>query len=113
MALSDIDNIDALDSIDYVNASDETLAKEFLAVLFHHTNDPRSIELFYGQMKAEGFEDVNSGDIRIVIESPTVRVRFYQTGANKTRCHLYLYVDSEWVLTSEIVQDGIFSAAGA
>ncbi len=112
MALTNIANIDALDTVLNINATDETLLKSFLKELVHQTRDDRKIELFYGQMAAEGFANVGDGEVRIVVESPTIRVRFYQSGAVTTRCQMYALVDSTFVLISELVQAGQFSADG-
>ena len=114
MSTTNINNLDALDGVDNINAADETKIKAGLRTLLHHTNDSRfCIDLFIGQMAAEGFANVAAGATRATVESPGALVKFIQTGANKTRLEAYVSVSAEWVKVNEMVMDDQLSAAGA
>lgn len=114
MATTDIDNLDALDGVDNINAADETKIKAGLRMMLHHTNDARfCIDLFIGQMAAEGWQNANSGDLRALVESPNCRVTFTQTGANKTRLDGYVKVGDDWIKVNTMVMDDQLSATGA
>ena len=114
MALTNIDNLDGLDAVAAINAADETFIKAGLREILHHTNEQLfCLDLFLGQMAAEGFANVSAGEVRAVVESPTARVQFINTGSSMTRIHGFTLVDSEWKRVSEIVTDGQLSAAGA
>lgn len=114
MALTNINNLDALDGVANINAADELVIKAGLRTMLHHTNDARfCIELFIGQMGAEGWANVAAGAVRAVVESPTVRVQFVQTGANKTKMIGYVKVGDDWMIVNTMVMDTQLSAAGA
>lgn len=114
MALTNINNLGGIDALDNLNAADETFIIEGLRNLLLHNDDPRfAIELFVGQMAAEGFANAGMGAVRAVVESPTVRVQFIQTGANMTKLVGYVKVDSTWMEVTTCVVDGQMSAAGA
>jgi hypothetical protein len=113
VAVTNINNLDGLDAVDNINAADEVIVKSVLQDFLFHTHARAAATLFIGQMAAEGFANVSDGQVRITVESPTIKVAFYHVGSYKTRAHMYEKVSGAWRKISEKVYDGQFSAAGA
>lgn len=90
-----IDNLDGLSTVTGITADDETLIKAALKELFFHINF-RALGLFIGQMTGEAFIDVDNGELRAQIASPTIRVNFYGQDADRMKVTVDEYVGSAW-----------------
>ena len=106
MATTNINNLDALDSVINIAAADETLIKSLLEDVMDF--DKRTMQLFIGQMAAEGFTQIQTGT-RVTLESPTVKVLFIQQEANRVQVLTHYLVDGEFVLIGERVLPGAFT----
>ena len=101
MALSNINNLDALDTVANIGAGGEAIIKEAITTTFKRFlgDESRLINLFVGQLAAEGFTpDVG---VVYVIESPTVRLSISKAAAGQYYVEAYLNVSSVWTLVNK------------
>jgi hypothetical protein len=110
MAVTNINNLDGLNAVPGFTADDETLVKAIVTEVLFHGNFRALSGLFVGQMAAEGFIDIDVGELRATLESPTIQIRFYDTGVGKTQVNVYELVSAAWVLRMELEYDGSFSS---
>lgn len=78
MAATNISNIDGADAVANVAAGGETVLKSAVteAITRVAQEDKRVVELFFGQMSAEGFALTAPG-LLYYIQSPTVKVEVW------------------------------------
>lgn len=105
MATTNINNLDGLDAVTNVAAGGETTIKECVkkALSKLAMGDPRVLDLFVGQMAAEGFASVNTG-ILYTVESPTVKVEIVKEAAGQHLIRVYVLVSAAWVKVGQMVR---------
>jgi len=102
MAATNIDNLDALDSVAEIDADEEEILKAAVkgAIVIAGSPDGyRLTDLFIGQMSAEGF-DLSAGDgtgIRAYVQSPTVKVEHVIRDGRKPEVVYYFHDGSDFV----------------
>lgn len=102
MAVTNINNLDALNGVSNVGAGGETIimaaVKKSLSKLAQ--GDPRVLDLFVGQMAAEGFA-VDTGLI-YTVESPTVKIEVLKEAAGQYLVRTYVLVSAAWVKVGQL-----------
>lgn len=97
MATTNIDNLDGLDAVANIGAGGETVIKDAVkkALSKLAQGDPRVLDLFVGQMAAEGF--ATKAGIQYTVESPTVKVEVVAEGDQQNLIRTYINVSAAWV----------------
>lgn len=103
MAATDIDNLDALDSVANIDADEEETLKAAVkgAMVIAGGDAYRVTDLFIGQMSAEGF-DLAAGDgtgVRSYVQSPTVKVEHVIRDGRKPEVVFYFMGDTEFEMS--------------
>jgi acetyl-CoA acetyltransferase len=106
MAVTNINNLDGLDAVANIGAGGETVIKAAVKLVLKQLagNDPRHVDLFVGQMAAEGFDLVGSNltaGLQYTVESPTVKVEVYAEQAGQRLIRAYVLISAAWSKTFE------------
>jgi hypothetical protein len=105
MATTNINNLDGLDAVTYIGAGGETTIKECVkkALSKLSMGDPRVLDLFVGQMAAEGFNGVVAGTL-YTVESPTVKIEVIKEAAGQHLIRVYVLVSAAWVKVGQMIR---------
>lgn len=105
MATTNINNLDGLDAVANIGAGGETTIKECVKKLLSKLamGDPRTLDLFVGQMAAEGFASVNAG-LLYTVESPTVKIEVIKEAAGQHLLRIYVLVSAAWVKVGQMIR---------
>lgn len=97
MATTNVNNLDALDPVANIGAGGETIIKAAVRHVIKQIahNEPRCIDLFIGQMAAEGFA-VSQG-LTYTVQSPTFKVEVLSEVGGQKLVRAYNYIGSAWV----------------
>jgi len=104
MAVTNIANLDGLDPVANVAAGGEIIIKDCVkkALSKLAQGDPRVLDLFVGQMAAEGFTaDIG---IKYTVESPTVRIVIKKQATPQFQILTYVLASAVWVLVGRRTQ---------
>jgi hypothetical protein len=107
MATTNINNLDGLDAVANIGAGGETTIKECVkkALSKLAMGDPRTLDLFVGQMAAEGFTaDVGT---LYTVESPTVKVEVIKEAAGQHLIRVYVLVSAAWVKVGQMIRTAL------
>ena len=104
MAVTNINNLDGLDAVANIGAGGETIIKECTKKVLSKLamGDPRVLDLFVGQMAAEGFA-VDVGTI-YTVESPTVKIEVVKEAAGQYLIRAYVLVSAAWVKVGQMIR---------
>jgi hypothetical protein len=104
MAVTNINNLDGLDAVANIGAGGETTIKECVKKMLSKLamGDPRLLDLFVGQMAAEGFTaDVGT---LYTVESPTVKIVVIKEAAGQHLIRAYVLVSAAWVQVGQMIR---------
>jgi hypothetical protein len=105
MATTNVSNLDGLDAVANIGAGGETTIKECVKKALSKLagGDPRTLDLFVGQMAAEGFASVDTG-LLYTVESPTVKLEIIKEAASQHLIKVYVKVSGVWSKVGQLAR---------